>query len=61
LDQVTCAFPPGQVSGLIGENGSGKSTLLRVVGGLVTPPARAGAPPPRDVGLPADMTGKEPL
>ncbi|MGW7681216.1 ABC-F family ATP-binding cassette domain-containing protein [Kribbella sp. NPDC054772] len=37
LDQVTCAFPPGQVSGLIGENGSGKSTLLRVVAGLEPP------------------------
>jgi macrolide transport system ATP-binding/permease protein len=34
LDQVTCAFPPGQVSGLIGENGSGKSTLLRILAGL---------------------------
>jgi macrolide transport system ATP-binding/permease protein len=34
LDQVTCAFPPGQVSGLIGENGSGKSTLLRIAAGL---------------------------
>ncbi|MGW1345854.1 ABC-F family ATP-binding cassette domain-containing protein [Kribbella sp. NPDC002412] len=37
LDQVTCAFPPGQVSGLIGENGSGKSTLLRMAAGLEPP------------------------
>ncbi|MFC9694309.1 ABC-F family ATP-binding cassette domain-containing protein [Kribbella sp. NPDC056951] len=34
LDRVSCAFPPGQVSGLIGENGSGKSTLLRIAAGL---------------------------
>ncbi|MFI6833342.1 ATP-binding cassette domain-containing protein [Kribbella sp. NPDC050241] len=37
LDQVTCAFPPGQVSGLIGENGSGKSTMLRILAGLEPP------------------------
>jgi macrolide transport system ATP-binding/permease protein len=37
LDQITCAFPPGQVSGLIGENGSGKSTLLRIAAGLEAP------------------------
>ncbi|HEY3512820.1 MAG TPA: ABC-F family ATP-binding cassette domain-containing protein [Kribbella sp.] len=34
LDRISCAFPPGQVSGLIGENGSGKSTLLRILAGL---------------------------
>ncbi|WBQ05628.1 ABC-F family ATP-binding cassette domain-containing protein [Kribbella sp. CA-293567] len=33
LERVSCAFPPGQVSGLIGENGSGKSTLLRILAG----------------------------
>ncbi|MFG1818971.1 ABC-F family ATP-binding cassette domain-containing protein [Kribbella sp. NPDC049174] len=37
LDQITCAFPPGQVSGLIGENGSGKSTLLRIAAGFEPP------------------------
>ncbi len=37
LDQITCAFPPGQVSGLIGENGSGKSTLLRIAAGVESP------------------------
>jgi len=37
LDQLTCAFPPGQVSGLIGENGSGKSTLLRIAAGVEPP------------------------
>src|SRR5690349_16686375 len=34
LDRVSCAFPAGRVSGLIGENGSGKSTLLRIAAGL---------------------------
>jgi macrolide transport system ATP-binding/permease protein len=37
LDQISCAFPPGQVSGLIGENGSGKSTLLRLLAGQEQP------------------------
>jgi macrolide transport system ATP-binding/permease protein len=37
LDRVSCAFPPGQVSGLIGENGSGKSTLLRIMAGVDAP------------------------
>ena len=37
LDQISCAFPPGQVSGVIGENGSGKSTLFRLLAGLEQP------------------------
>jgi macrolide transport system ATP-binding/permease protein len=37
LDQINCAFPPGQVSGVIGENGSGKSTLFRLLAGLERP------------------------
>ncbi|ADB35944.1 ABC transporter related protein [Kribbella flavida DSM 17836] len=37
LDQVGCAFPPGRISGLIGENGSGKSTLLRLLAGVEQP------------------------
>jgi macrolide transport system ATP-binding/permease protein len=37
LDQVDCAFPPGRISGLIGENGSGKSTLLRLLAGVERP------------------------
>ena len=37
LDHLSGAFPPGQVSGLIGENGSGKSTLLRLLAGQEPP------------------------
>lgn len=37
LDRVSCAFPPGEVSGLIGENGSGKSTMLRILAGIEAP------------------------
>jgi macrolide transport system ATP-binding/permease protein len=37
LDAVTAAFPPGRVSGLIGENGSGKSTILRLLAGCERP------------------------
>ncbi|MEV4492584.1 ribosomal protection-like ABC-F family protein [Micromonospora coxensis] len=37
LDAVTCAVPPGERAGIIGENGSGKSTLLRLLAGLDTP------------------------
>lgn len=32
LQPLSLAFPPGQVSGLIGHNGSGKSTLLKILG-----------------------------
>jgi macrolide transport system ATP-binding/permease protein len=39
LDAVTVAFPPGRVSGIVGENGSGKSTLLRLLAGQERPDA----------------------
>lgn len=34
---LTCGFPRGKVSVLMGGSGAGKSTLLRMVGGLVRP------------------------
>ncbi|MCP2261528.1 macrolide transport system ATP-binding/permease protein [Streptoalloteichus tenebrarius] len=37
LDAVTCAFPVGERTGVIGENGSGKSTLLRLLAGQESP------------------------
>lgn len=40
LLDVTCAFPAGRVTALLGENGAGKSTLLKALAGIV--PARRG-------------------
>jgi macrolide transport system ATP-binding/permease protein len=37
LDAVTCSFPVGQRTGIIGENGSGKTTLLRLLAGREQP------------------------
>ena len=37
LDEVAVAFPPGQVTALVGANGAGKSTLLCAMGRLLTP------------------------
>ena len=34
LDDVSIAFRPGEVHGLIGENGAGKSTLVRILCGV---------------------------
>ncbi len=34
---LSCGFPRGQISSLLGRSGSGKSTLLRLVGGLLRP------------------------
>src|SRR3989475_2927457 len=36
---LSCRFPRGRVSVILGGSGSGKSTLLRLVGGLVRPQA----------------------
>jgi len=37
LDNLSCEFPEGKVSGLLGPNGAGKSTLLKMIVGLVKP------------------------
>jgi ABC-2 type transport system ATP-binding protein len=34
LHEVSCAVPPGRVTGLLGPSGSGKSTLMRAVVGV---------------------------
>jgi phospholipid/cholesterol/gamma-HCH transport system ATP-binding protein len=36
---LSCAFPAGRISVVLGGSGSGKSTLLRLVGGLIQPSA----------------------
>src|SRR5262245_61677730 len=36
---LTCAFPRGRMSVILGGSGCGKSTLLRMIGGLVRPSA----------------------
>lgn len=40
LDSITCEFPAGQTTAVLGPSGSGKSTLLRHINGLR--PAEAG-------------------
>jgi len=37
LKALSCAFPRGKISVILGGSGLGKSTLLRLVGGLVRP------------------------
>ncbi len=39
LDDVSVAFYPNEVVGLIGENGAGKSTVLKVLNGIYQPDA----------------------
>ena len=36
---LTCTFPGGRISIILGGSGSGKSTILRLIGGLVRPQA----------------------
>lgn len=36
---LSCSFPRGKISVILGGSGSGKSTLLRLIGGLVRPNA----------------------
>ena len=37
LRGLSCAFPRGKISVILGGSGSGKTTILRVIGGLVCP------------------------
>ncbi|TCT04824.1 ABC transporter ATP-binding protein [Paralcaligenes ureilyticus] len=39
LNNVSIAFPGGQITGLIGPNGSGKSTMINTISGQLTPSA----------------------
>lgn len=39
FDDLSCQFPAGRISVVLGGSGSGKSTLLRLVGGLLRPRA----------------------
>src|SRR5580658_6715797 len=37
FDSLSCTFPRGKVSIILGGSGSGKSTILRLIGGLISP------------------------
>jgi len=37
FEKLSCSFPKGEISVLLGGSGSGKSTILRLIGGLVRP------------------------
>jgi phospholipid/cholesterol/gamma-HCH transport system ATP-binding protein len=39
FDDLSCTFPRGKISVILGGSGSGKSTVLRIIGGLVRPQA----------------------
>jgi phospholipid/cholesterol/gamma-HCH transport system ATP-binding protein len=39
LHGLSCAFPQGRISVILGGSGSGKTTVLRLIGGLVHPQA----------------------
>jgi len=41
FESLTCGFPGGRISVILGGSGSGKSTILRLIGGLARP--RSGA------------------
>jgi phospholipid/cholesterol/gamma-HCH transport system ATP-binding protein len=37
FDALSCGFPRGRISVILGGSGSGKSTILRLIGGLIRP------------------------
>lgn len=37
FDSLSCGFPRGRISVILGGSGSGKSTILRLIGGLIRP------------------------
>ncbi len=37
FENLSCSFPAGEISVILGGSGSGKSTILRLIGGLITP------------------------
>lgn len=37
FEDLSCAFPPGKISVVLGGSGSGKSTILRLLSGLIRP------------------------
>jgi phospholipid/cholesterol/gamma-HCH transport system ATP-binding protein len=39
FDDLSCGFPRGKITVILGGSGSGKSTVLRLIGGLVRPQA----------------------
>ncbi len=39
FSSLSCDFPPGRISVILGGSGSGKSTILRLIGGLIRPQA----------------------